>query len=408
MNFLQAKDYIEELNIKGSILGLENMQRIMEALNNPQDDLSFIHVSGTNGKGSVCAYVSECLINAGYRVGIYTSPVVFEYLEKIRVGHRNISQKDFADIISKIKDAATKNNIPITAFEAETAAAFLYFAKKDCDIVVLETGLGGESDATNIVNTTILSIFTSISLDHVGILGKTVSQIALVKSGIIKKNSMAVSSVASDEVKEVLKAKAEKMNSPITFIDGNEADKFKLSMKGEHQKINASLALVAINKLKEAGFDISDADIKNALEKTNLPGRMEIISKRPLFIIDGAHNVDAARHLRDTLLRLYPDKKKLFIMGMFSDKDYEGVINQTADLAEYIITLKTPVASRALSAYDLAKAVALVNKNVSTADSVEEAVEMAKLLNPGMIVAFGSLSYLGHLKEIIKDKKNGR
>lgn len=408
MNFLQAKDYIEELNIKGSILGLENMQRIMEALNNPQDDLSFIHVSGTNGKGSVCAYVSECLINAGYRVGIYTSPVVFEYLEKIRVGHRNISQKDFADIISKIKDAATKNNIPITAFEAETAAAFLYFVKKDCDIVVLETGLGGESDATNIVNTTILSIFTSISLDHVGILGKTVSQIALVKSGIIKKNSMAVSSVASDEVKEVLKAKAEKMNSPITFIDGNEADKFKLSMKGEHQKINASLALVAINKLKEAGFDISDADIKNALEKTNLPGRMEIISKRPLFIIDGAHNVDAARHLRDTLLRLYPDKKKLFIMGMFSDKDYEGVINQTADLAEYIITLKTPVASRALSAYDLAKAVALVNKNVSTADSVEEAVEMAKLLNPGMIVAFGSLSYLGHLKEIIKDKKNGR
>lgn len=408
MNFLQAKDYIEELNIKGSILGLENMQRIMEALNNPQDDLSFIHVSGTNGKGSVCAYVSECLINAGYRVGIYTSPVVFEYLEKIRVGHRNISQKDFADIISKIKDAATKNNIPITAFEAETAAAFLYFVKKDCDIVVLETGLGGESDATNIVNTTILSIFTSISLDHVGILGKTVSQIALVKSGIIKKNSMAVSSVASDEVKEVLKAKAEKMNSPITFIDGNEADKFKLSMKGEHQKINASLALVAINKLKEAGFDISDADIKNALEKTNLPGRMEIISKRPLFIIDGAHNVDAARHLRDTLLRLYPDKKKLFIMGMFSDKDYEGVINQTADLAEYIITLKTPVASRALSAYDLAKAVALINKNVSTADSVEEAVEMAKLLNPGMIVAFGSLSYLGHLKEIIKDKKNGR
>lgn len=408
MNFLQAKDYIEELNIKGSILGLENMQRIMEALNNPQDDLSFIHVSGTNGKGSVCAYVSECLINAGYRVGIYTSPVVFEYLEKIRVGHRNISQKDFADIISKIKDAATKNNIPITAFEAETAAAFLYFAKKDCDIVVLETGLGGESDATNIVNTTILSIFTSISLDHVGILGKTVSQIALVKSGIIKKNSMAVSSVASDEVKEVLKAKAEKMNSPITFIDGNEADKFKLSMKGEHQKINASLALVAINKLKEAGFDISDADIKNALEKTNLPGRMEIISKRPLFIIDGAHNVDAARCLRDTLLKLYPDKKKLFIMGMFSDKDYEGVINQTADLAEYIITLKTPVASRALSAYDLAKAVALINKNVSTADSVEEAVEMAKLLNPGMIVAFGSLSYLGHLKEIIKDKKNGR
>ena len=408
MNFLQAKDYIEELNIKGSILGLENMQRIMEALNNPQDDLSFIHVSGTNGKGSVCAYVSECLINAGYRVGIYTSPVVFEYLEKIRVGHRNISQKDFADIISKIKDAATKNNIPITAFEAETAAALLYFAKKDCDLVVLETGLGGESDATNIVNTTILSIFTSISLDHVGILGKTVSQIALVKSGIIKKNSMAVSSVASDEVKEVLKAKAEKMNSPITFIDGNEADKFKLSMKGEHQKINASLALVAINKLKEAGFDIYDADIKNALEKTKLPGRMEIISKRPLFIIDGAHNVDAARHLRDTLLKLYPDKKKLFIMGMFSDKDYEGVINQTADLAEYIITLKTPVASRALSAYDLAKAVALINKNVSTADSVEEAVEMAKLLNPGMIVAFGSLSYLGHLKEIIKDKKNGR
>lgn len=408
MNFNQSKNYIEELNLRGSILSLDNIKALMDALGNPQDKLKFVHVAGTNGKGSVCKYISEMLIKSGYKTGIYTSPVVFEYLEKIRIGHRNISQKAFAECASFIKEVAKSNNINVTAFEFETALAFLYFEKSNCDIVVLETGLGGKTDATNIEKTSVLSVITSISMDHYGVIGKRLCEIAEVKAGIIKNGVPVVYAPANSEVEDVIVKQAHLLNSNAIKTLGNEAALYKIGMQGEYQKINASVAVVAAQELNKAGFIIKDDVVKKVLSTALLDGRFEIIKKKPLFIIDGAHNLDAAISLRQTLINKYSDKKKLFIIGVFADKDYESIVKNTVDLAENVVTVQTQGSARALPSYELAKTVAKYNKNVSAADSIEEALEIVNLLKPEMVVAFGSLSYLGYLKKLIKDKGNGR
>lgn len=405
MNYRQTLEYIDELSLRGSVLGLDNMVRILDKLDNPQQNLKFIHVAGTNGKGSVCRYISAMLIKAGYKTGVYTSPSVFEYLEKIRVGNRNISQKSYAECMSRIKECAIENSIEITSFEAETAAAFLYFYEVGCDIVVLETGMGGISDATNVVDTTVMSIITSISMDHYGVLGRSVLEIAQKKAGIIKAGAVVVSAPGVDDAINVINSKASELGCRIIISNGDEASGYKLMMQGEYQRINASVAICAARALKELGYNISDEIIRYVLENITLDGRFEIISKKPLFIIDGAHNVAAAKYLRETLINKYSDKKKLFIIGVFADKDYEGIIQNTVDLAEHVITVATKDSSRALPAYELAKAVSAYNKNVSNADSIEEALEIAKLLKPEMIVAFGSLSYLGYLKKLVRNKK---
>lgn len=402
MTFDKTIEYLNELSFRGSVLGLANMQSLNDALCHPADDIPVVHIAGTNGKGSVTEYIKNILIENGYKVGTYTSPVVFDYLEKIRYGNRNISKADFSECIEIIKNVSEERNINITVFEAETMAAFLYFKKKECDIIVLETGLGGQTDATNIVSNTKLAVFTSISIDHTDILGKTIEEIASVKAGIIKPRSTVVTAKAKDSIIEIFRNKA----STVIESKEDEAEGYKIAMSASYQQKNASVAINAAYGLRDIGYSISDKSIKHAIENTVLPGRFEIISKSPLVVIDGAHNIAAAIELRKTLLERYPDKQKIFIMGVFADKDYEGIIKNTVDLASQVVTLATPDSTRSLPSMELANAVKNYNPNVSTADSVEEAYEIAKLLckKNMMIVAFGSLSYLGRLKGIVTKK----
>lgn len=429
MNYKQSMDYIEKISEYGSVLGLSNMTELMCRLGNPQDKLKYIHIAGTNGKGSVSAYISSVLIEAGYRVGIYSSPSVFSYLEKIKFGRKNISQKDFAGILSKVSKVADTMEVHPTVFEVETACAFLYFFEKDCDVVVLECGLGGDEDATNIIKTTCLSIITSISLDHTKILGNTLEKIAAKKAGIIKKGVPVVTCAQKESVIKLLENVAKECNTnlfvapsgtalkvkkekfPTTVFDGFGYENLEINMPGTVQYDNVQLSLQAIKTLKELdGFDfgdrLSESVIRKGLKKATNPGRLSQIYNSPRIIIDGAHNPDAALGLRNAIDKYFKKECMIFIVGVLADKDYEKVLECMCDRANQIITVATPNNSRALDSYSLAQSVMKYNPNVSNAASVEEALELALLFakKKDIILAFGSLSYLGLFKEAVDNR----
>ncbi len=436
MNYKECMEYIEEISARGSVLGLTTMKELLRRLGNPQDSLRFIHVAGTNGKGSTSAFLASVLKKAGYRTGVYSSPSVFTYLEKIRINGKNIAQKSFADVLTTVKEAADameseKSGSP-TVFEVETACAFLYFFQEKCDIVIAECGMGGDLDATNVITTTVLSVITSISLDHMSFLGSTVGEIARRKAGIMKPRVPVVTIRQDEEVMEVLETRAREMSGrfvaadpddieitsekyPRTVFDYGSYNGIEINMAGDYQTDNAALALTAIEVLCEEypdDFAVTESQLKRGMKAAVNPGRLEQISDKPAIIIDGAHNPDAALRLRMSIDRYFKGKKFVFIIGVFADKCYEDVVRIMAPLAEQIITVKTPDNPRALDANELAQTVMKYNPRVSAAGSVEEALEMALLFTTkkDIILAFGSLSYLGRLKVAVNAMRgrNGR
>lgn len=423
MDFAQAKEYVDSLGKFGSVLGLESISELLKRLGAPQDRLKVIHVAGTNGKGSVIAYLSTILAGAGYKTGKYISPAVFHYLEKYQINNRNISESDFATIVAKVKEAAdsmmAEGLCQPTQFEVETAIAYEYFNYSGCDIAIIETGMGGDTDATNVCNKVLVSVIMSISLDHMQFLGDTLTEIAGHKAGIIKQGCPVVLYNQSQEVIEVIENYADKLQAQLIITGvveqtGNTFDyvttdgiiyrKIVTGLKGNWQINNAAVAIETVEVLKKQGFYISVENVLEGIEKTVWPGRFEKISDEPCMIIDGAHNPGAAGQLRQTLLKDYGDTKLIYIMGVLADKDFSEVIRLTADMAVKIITV-TPENPRALQAEKLADAIRGVNKNVEAAISIEAAVAMAKHQYEGMsgkkmILAFGSLSYLGKLKQL--------
>lgn len=406
MKFEEAREYIDSLNRFGSVLGLDSIKALLGMLGNPQEDLKVIHVAGTNGKGSTIAFMESILKNAGYRVGKYTSPVVFEYLEKFQINGENISEEKFASLACKLKKTLERlkeeKNIQPTIFEVETAMAFQYFKDEACDIVLLETGMGGDMDATNVCEKVLASVLVSISLDHMGFLGDTIEEIAAHKAGIIKENCPVVVMNQEKTVLDVIAKCAKEHNSDMHIASET---KLPLGLKGEWQKFNASVAVKVMDVLREQGYKISDVNIEDGLVKTKWPGRFEKISDNPMIIIDGAHNPDAAKRLRETLDNEYRDTKFVYVMGVLGDKDFTEVIKSMADRGECIVTL-TPPNARALEATKLKMAIEEYNKNVFVATSIEEAYNIAIEKLNGIneskkaILAFGSLSYLGKFKEI--------
>ncbi len=426
MNYSQTEEYSLNLSKRGSVLGLDNMKVLMHALSDVQNDLKCVHIAGTNGKGSVSAFLSSVLCQGGYKVGIYSSPAVFSPLEIIRIGKRNISKADYAACMSEVRDAAENGGIPVTLFEAQTAAAFLYFSKKACDIVILECGLGGATDATNIIGPPLVSVITTIGMDHSAILGKTLEEIAAKKAGIIKRGCVCVSSLQSEEVKEVLadrcrlgsvpflEADAEKevrilsvdrdgSHFRVTGEDGSFED-IRISLPGLHQIQNAYTAYKTLTVLGRAGFEVTDRALKKGFGSTVNPGRLERINESPEVIIDGAHNPDGAMALKEYTDTWYKNRRKIFLIGVFADKDYEGILRCMCDKADMVITLHTPDNPRALNSYELAKAALEYNSSVTAAASVEEAVELAFLSasKNDVIICFGSLSFLGRLKKAVQ------
>lgn len=424
MKYQEALDYVEELKKYGSVPGLASIQRLCKRLGNPQDSLKFIHIAGTNGKGSTLAFCSEILKESGYRVGRYLSPTIFEYRERIQINARPVSKKELCRLMELMKglcEEITAEGLPHpTAFEIETAMAFLYFLEQKCDVVVLETGLGGLLDATNIVKTTVLEIFTSISLDHMAVLGNTLSDIAQNKAGIMKPGSRAVAQKGEDCVMEVLERKAKELAVPFFVVDSSEITGIKsslekqsfhykgyrnltISLAGKYQIENAALAVQAMEELNKAGFPVKEKAIYRGLLYACWPGRFQILAKKPIFVADGAHNRDAAERLAQSIQFYFTNRRIIYIIGMLRDKEQDEVLKTTCPLAAQILVVPTP-GERGMSAYELACIAREYHDNVTAVDSVQEAVEMAYLFadKDTVIVVFGSLSYLGNLINIVK------
>lgn len=429
MNYKEAMAYVEELGQYGSIMGLASMRELCARLGNPQNQLKFVHIAGTNGKGSILAYVSTVLLRAGYKVGRYISPAVSDYRERFQIDGKMITQSGLCKYMEPVREAAEAMAVEgmqhPTAFEVETAVAFLYFLDKKCEIVVLETGLGGAADATNVVETTLVAAFASISRDHMAILGESLEEIAAVKSGIIKNKCYVVSAKQSPEVMKVLRQAALLRKARLYTADAGRAknvrygvtkqsfsyDKYKdlaITMLGQFQIENAVAAVEIINVLGKAGFPVKEEQLRQGLLETRWRGRFDVIGKKPLFIADGAHNEDAARRLAESIGFYFSNRRIIYIMGMLKDKEYDRVIRDTFELAEHIITVTPSDSGRAMHAYDLAKAVSEFHSSVTVADSVQEAVEIAYLLagqdKETVIVAFGSLSYLGELIKVVEHR----
>lgn len=427
MNYKQALEYVESLASYGIVPGLDTIKELCRRIGNPQDQLAFVHIAGTNGKGSTLAYVSTVLKCAGYRVGRYLSPTIFEYRERIQVGGRPITQKDLCEGMELMKACCDQMveeglNHP-TPFEVETALSFWYFARQKCDIVVLETGMGGLEDATNLITTTKVAVLASISMDHMKFLGDTLAKIATQKAGIIKSGCRVVSMLQKPEAMEVVEQTAKALNCPLTIADAGRAThvryglekqsfdylgmkKIEISLAGKFQIDNAVLAIEVINTLGKCGFSVTEKQLRKGLLETNWPGRFTVIGKKPLFIVDGAHNEDAALRLADSIEFYFTNRRIIYIMGILKDKEHEKIIRLCHKYADQIITVTPPNNPRGMRALDLAQEVAGVHPAVTAVDSLEEAVEMSYLLagKGDVILAFGSLSYLGRLIEIVKHR----
>ncbi len=429
MNYREAMAYVEELGQYGSVMGLTAMRELCARLDNPQDQLKFVHIAGTNGKGSILAYVSTILQSGGYKVGRYLSPTVSDYRERFQVNGRMVTQSGLCKYLETVREAAdvmaAEGIAHPTAFEVETAVAFLYFLDKQCDIVVLETGLGGAEDATNIIKTTLAAVFASISRDHMEILGDTLEQIATVKSGIIKDKCYVISVKQPPEVMGVLRQAAFVHKAKFFTADTDRAKNvgygvtkqvfsygqyknLAIAMPGQFQIDNAVAAVETVTALGRLGYPVKEEQLRQGLVDTRWRGRFEVIGRKPLFIADGAHNEDAARRLAESIRFYFTNRRIIYIMGMLKDKEYNKVIQDTFGLAEHIITVTPPAGERALHAYTLAQAASVYHDSVTVADSVQEAVEIAYLLagkdKEAVIIAFGSLSYLGDLIDVVEHR----
>lgn len=445
MNEREAMEWIDERGKAGSVFGLDSIRELLNRLGNPQETLKFVHIAGTNGKGSTLAYISTILKCAGYRVGRYISPTIFTYRERIQVGERPIGKKRMCELLTQLRvvteEMAADGMAAPTAFEIETAMAFLYYKEKDCDIVVLETGLGGELDATNIIENTLVAVFASISMDHMAVLGDSLDKIAAQKAGIMKKGCHVVSLRQQKEAEAVLCGRAEELGCPVAIADmaevsgirygikkqrftctkwekntetksaktGEAYKNLEISLAGTWQIENALLAVRVIEELEELGLKVSEKKLREGLLHTKWLGRFSVIAEKPYFIVDGAHNEDASKKLAETIRFYFTNKRIIYIMGILRDKEYEKIIRNTVELAEHIITVTPPNNPRAIHAYELAQEVQRFHPQVTVADSLTEAVEMSRLLadKDSVIVAFGSLSYLGGLMRLV-EAKDGR
>ena len=421
MNYNDALEFVHSLSKFGSKPGLERVSRLVSLAGDPQKDLKFIHIAGTSGKGSTASLCASILQSAGLKVGLYTSPYVVDFRERFQINGELIPKKDFCELAKRliplVKSLNEQGDV-ITEFEFNTALGFLWFKEQKCDIVCLEVGMGGRFDATNLIDAPLVSVITRIGLDHVAYLGNTYAEVAFEKCGIIKKGSSVVSYPNQrEEALEVIKKTARENNCELSIpslsdigeislnILGSqfvfEGEEYEVSMPGEHQIHNAVTSIYAIKALKKYGYDIPLSAIKDGLKKVRCAARLEIISQKPLVIIDGAHNADKVSALFDFAKQF--EGKIVAICGMLADKDFEGAVAQIAPLCKAIVTV-TPDNPRALTNTDMAKVSLKYCDDVSAATSSRDAVLKAfsRLSDGDILLCWGSLYIAGEIREEIK------
>lgn len=423
MDFLEAQNYLEKVRSqKGIVLGLDTMRHLMAKLNNPQDKVKFIQVAGTNGKGSTVAYLTSILSEAGIKVGRYTSPAVFSSTEQYFACGSCISESEYAKGVTAVAEAAASlDGETPTAFEQETALAFWYFAKKGCELAILEAGLGGDMDATNIVTTTVCSIITSISMDHCRILGNKISEIAAHKAGIIKPGAPVICIEQKEDAMEPIRAAAKAADTPLyevhrdevrqIFSDKRESivffrefENLHLKMLGSCQPENAALAVQAASVLSRS-YPIEKKHIYDGIEKTRWGGRFELHSGSPDIILDGAHNPDGIRRLRESVNQMFGAVPICYVCGVLADKDYEKEIEILFGRASNVFTV-TPPSPRAMKSTDLKVAIKkrfpqLKVTSFDSEDGIEKAMEAAVSQNNPVVVC-GTLTILARVKEWMK------
>ena len=427
MNYQEALSYINDKDKFGSRLGLSSIGKLLELLGNPHIGLNYLHVAGTNGKGSTSSYLANMLQSAGYKVGLYTSPFLERFNERIQINGLDIPDDILGRITSAVKEAADtmveQGLEHPTTFEILTAIAFLYYKEEATDYVVLEVGLGGRFDSTNIIDSSLVSIITTLDYDHIAELGDTLGKIAYQKAGIIKENAIVVSYPQDEEAVVVIKEVVAEKNAELYFspneqikikeesefgsifdyTDGKyKMDNLKISMIGEYQVYNASLAVTALLVLREKGLlKISDEEIRNGLSKTKWKGRLEVLKRNPTFLIDGAHNVQGINHLAKAL-ELFDYDKLILGIGILKDKDVDHMIEKLAPIADIIVVTEVKM-PRKLDAESLALEIKKYNENVYIEKEVKNAINKAiELASERDIIVFGGSLYLiGEVRTLV-------
>lgn len=425
MNYAMALEFIHSTYKFGSKLGLENIKILLDALGNPQNELKFVHVAGTNGKGSTSSMITHVLIEAGYKTGLYTSPFIERFNERMRIDNVYISDEEIGEFTETVKEKIgwmldQGYNHP-TEFEVVTAIGMLYFAKHKCDVVVLEVGLGGRLDATNAIDLPLVSVITPIDMDHVEYLGDTIEKIAYEKAGIIKKNGITVAhpqvsgaelvirGICSDQKNQLIQVDFDTLNVIETNLNHlvfeYKGMRYELGLIAPYQAQNAAVAIETIEALKiYHGFVVSSETLAEGLRKTTWLARMEVMSKEPLVIIDGAHNLHGIKGLAESLKPLKSKYHIIGIMGILSDKDVEAMLHEISPYLDEVITT-APDNPRALSANELSKRILSVPV-IGAFENIEEAVdyglEQLKLKEKdALMVVFGSLYMAGSARKRI-------
>ena len=410
MNYTEALEYIHSVNWTFCKPGLERISALCKALGDPQKDLKFIHVAGTNGKGSFCSMTESVLRAAGYKTGLYTSPYIKVFNERMQVCGEMISNEELASLTEYVKPIADAMTDKPTEFELITAIAFEYFKRHKCDVVVLEAGMGGRLDSTNIIRDPLLSVITGIALDHTAFLGDTVEKIAAEKAGIIKDNRPILWGGDDLSARAVIETTAKEKESEFFFVDyenlrninatldgttldfGEHKD-IKINLLGLYQPKNAAVVLSAIDILRKTGMDISKDAVKRGLESARWLARFEILSRDPLVIFDGAHNPQGIDSAVKSIKHYFKDKKVYVMTGVLKDKDYDVISTRLSEIASRAFVM-TPENPRALDAKEYADILEAKGVKSNSYDTIKEAFEAAKKAakNDGVpLVCLGSL-----------------
>lgn len=416
MTYEEALSYIHSICWKGSKLGLDRTRELLGKLDDPQKELKFIHIAGTNGKGSTAAMLSSILEEAGYRVGLYTSPFINRFNERMQVNHQPIPDEELAALTEYVRPHADAMADSPTEFELITALAMVWFARQKCDIVVLEVGMGGELDSTNIIDVPEAAVIAAMGLDHVKELGPTMADIARAKAGIIKEGGRVVSYGGNPEADEVIAAVCRARNASLcqpdfsAIVPGDfslEGQTFsykgwrglRIPLVGAYQMNNAAVVLETVEVLRQRGWSVSDEAVRKGLADTRWPARFEVLRRDPVFIVDGGHNPHGIRATAESLSRLFPGRKITFVTGVMADKDVEHILGLIVPLAEQFFTVR-PDNPRAMDAGELAARIEAMGAKATACASVQDGVDRAiQAEGPhGVACALGSLYMSGEVR----------
>lgn len=418
-SYSDALDYIHHVTWRGSRLGLERTRELLDRMGNPQQRLKFIHVAGTNGKGSTCAMLANTLKLAGYQTGLYISPFITRFNERMQINGVSIGDEELAQITEFVRPHAEAMADHPTEFELITAIAVEYFARNHADIVVFEVGMGGALDSTNVIDTPELAIITNIGLDHTRELGPTITDIARAKAGIIKPGGDVLIYDQNPEADAVFQATCREQGAKLFVTDHSRISdvsatlddlsftcapygRLHCSLVGSYQTKNAAVAITALEILRSKGWQISDQNLRDGLASVRWPARFEVLGHDPIFVADGGHNPQGVSAVVESLRLHFPDRKITFLIGVMADKDVLHMVEQIGPIANEFVTV-TPNNPRAMNATELANLLRQLGYTATACDSVESGVELAiaRAGKSGIVCALGSLYMLGDVRSAL-------